>query len=74
MSIGEQWLALDKRRNAWRPAKIINELADRVELQFQDAPNEPDLIRTIRTTRGEMQDCTLFRIPESRMGWRKFAR
>jgi hypothetical protein len=64
MSIGEQWRVLDKRRNAWRLAKVINELGHRVELQFQDAPDEPDLIRTISATREEMQDCTLFRIPE----------
>ena len=74
MSIGEQWLALDKRRNAWRPAKIVNELAHRVELQFQDAPDEPDIIKTINTTREEMQDSTLFRISESEWGWRRFVR
>ncbi len=76
MSIGETWEVFDKGRNAWRPAKIINELGNQVELQFQDAPDERDLVKTISTTREEMQDRKLFRIPDSSVGmkWRPLKR
>src|SRR5262249_37436722 len=63
MSIGETWEVFDERRNAWRPAKIINELANQVELQFQDAPDEPELAKTFSTTREAMQDQRLYRVP-----------
>ncbi len=43
-SVGEYWDVFVRDMGQWRPAKVINELGDKIELQFQDAPHLPDLV------------------------------
>lgn len=62
-SIGEDWEVC--WRGAWRPGKIINELGNQIELQFQDAPHAPDLEKTISTTRQAMTNRKAFRLKGS---------
>jgi hypothetical protein len=71
MSIGETWELFDEGRNGWRLAKIINELGNQIELQFQDFPRS-----VISTTRERMQDQKLYRIPDASDGknWRPLTR
>jgi hypothetical protein len=59
--IGESWEMFWPETGQWRPAKIINEAGERVELQFQDAPALPDLAKTISTTRQAMNNKAAFR-------------
>lgn len=61
MSIGEKRQVFWERTGAWRPAEIVNESGERVELKFTDAPNETDLQKTISTTREAMKDRKRFR-------------
>ena len=59
--VGDDWEVRSRETGEWRPAKIINELGDQVELQFQDAPHLTDLAKTISTTRQEMTNRAAFR-------------
>lgn len=61
MSIGDTWWVYWTSTNQWRPAEIINESGERVELRFIDAPNEPDLQKTISKTRAEMNNPSRFK-------------
>jgi hypothetical protein len=61
MPIGDLWEALWPQTRQWRPARIVNESGDRIELQFQDAPGSSDLERTISTTRQAMENRHQFR-------------
>jgi hypothetical protein len=61
MSIGEKWEVFWERTGAWRPAELINELGSQVELMCTDAPHEPDLQKTISTTREAMKNRSRFR-------------
>ena len=61
MTLGEKWLVYWDSSKSWRPAEVANESGERVELKLTDAPELPDLQRTISTTRPAMNDRARFR-------------
>jgi hypothetical protein len=60
-SVGEDWEVFVSETGQWRPAKIINESGNNIELQYQGAPHSPDLEKTISTTRQAMNNKAAFR-------------
>lgn len=60
-SIDDEWDVFCRKTGKWRPAKIINELGNQVELQFLDTLGVPDLEKTISATRQAMSNEATFR-------------
>jgi hypothetical protein len=61
MSLGDKWQVFWESTGTWRPAEIVNELDERVELKFTDGSHEADLQKTLSATREEMKDRSRFR-------------
>jgi hypothetical protein len=61
MAIGDQIWVERFNTGRWRPAEVIYESETTVQLKCTDAPDEPDLHKTITVSRKELANRNKFR-------------
>jgi hypothetical protein len=54
IKIGQEWSVHSDRENRWRPVRVVIVLADEVEVQYLDVPDQPDHTRTQKLSRARM--------------------